>query len=197
MLLDRARLSSGSYSARVVPDCLGLESGPRSSWSCSASRTWPQKGVDASAIWVERPTRSAREMACPRWKRGRSGRLVALPSRQDKFPDSVLGRALDGWPGERWLDIRGIGVLAPIVKARIAKCTRKGSTPSSPTTSTAIRTRAVSRSREFAIAEECFQYRECGKAAPFIDAGKPVLEVEYKVDRADFCPKTLALGFAR
>lgn len=53
-----------------------------------------------------------------------------------------------------------------------------------------------SRSPEFAIAEECFQYRECGKAAPFIDAGKPVLEVEYKVDRADFCPKTLALGFS-
>jgi hypothetical protein len=35
--------------------------------------------------------------------------------RRDKdFPDSVLGRALDGWPGERWVDIRRMGVLAPI-----------------------------------------------------------------------------------
>jgi hypothetical protein len=38
----------------------------------------------------------------------------------------VLGRNLDGWPGERWLDIRRIGALRPIMKARIAKCARKG-----------------------------------------------------------------------
>jgi hypothetical protein len=37
----------------------------------------------------------------------------------------VLGRALDGWPGERWLDIRSIDVIAPIMKARIARCARK------------------------------------------------------------------------
>ena len=37
---------------------------------------------------------------------------------------------------------------------------------------------------DFAIVEECIQYRECGKAVPFIDAGKAVLEVEYKLTRA-------------
>ena len=49
---------------------------------------------------------------------------------------------------------------------------------------------------DLAIVEECFQYRECGKAVPFIDAGKAVLEVEYKLDRSDFCSKAQALGFS-
>ena len=49
---------------------------------------------------------------------------------------------------------------------------------------------------DFAIVEECFQYRECGKAVPFIAAGKAVLEVEYKLDRSDFCSKALALGYS-
>jgi hypothetical protein len=41
------------------------------------------------------------------------------------FPASVLGRP-NGWPGERWLDIRQISVLAPIMRARFAMCARKG-----------------------------------------------------------------------
>ncbi|MEW6059281.1 MAG: endo alpha-1,4 polygalactosaminidase [Actinomycetota bacterium] len=44
----------------------------------------------------------------------------------DRFPDSVLGNELDGWPGERWLDVRRIRLLAPIMKARMDRCTRKG-----------------------------------------------------------------------
>jgi hypothetical protein len=35
------------------------------------------------------------------------------------FPSAVLGNPLDGWPGERWLDIRRIDVLAPIMEARL------------------------------------------------------------------------------
>ena len=35
------------------------------------------------------------------------------------FPSDVLGNPLDGWPGERWLDIRRIDVLAPIMEARL------------------------------------------------------------------------------
>jgi hypothetical protein len=42
---------------------------------------------------------------------------------------------------------------------------------------------------EFAIVEECFQYRECGKAALFIDAGEAVLEVEYKLGPWAFLPE--------
>src|SRR5947207_1939713 len=41
------------------------------------------------------------------------------------FPASVLGRS-NGWPGEKWLDIRRIDLLGPIMKARIAMCAAKG-----------------------------------------------------------------------
>jgi hypothetical protein len=40
------------------------------------------------------------------------------------FPSSVLGKA-NGWPGERWLDIRRLRVLEPIMSARLALCKRK------------------------------------------------------------------------
>ncbi len=41
------------------------------------------------------------------------------------FPASVLGRS-NGWPGERWLDIRRLNVIEPIMAARFAMCREKG-----------------------------------------------------------------------
>jgi hypothetical protein len=41
------------------------------------------------------------------------------------FPKAVLGTS-NGWPGERWLDIRKMKVLAPIMRARLQMCARKG-----------------------------------------------------------------------
>jgi len=35
------------------------------------------------------------------------------------FPDEVLGKDMEGWPGEKWLDIRRIDLLAPIIEARL------------------------------------------------------------------------------
>jgi hypothetical protein len=43
-----------------------------------------------------------------------------------RFPAVVLGDALDGWPGERWLDIRRWDVLGPILADRFAMCRQKG-----------------------------------------------------------------------
>ncbi|MDX6494887.1 MAG: hypothetical protein QOE17_873 [Gaiellales bacterium] len=42
-----------------------------------------------------------------------------------QFPASVLG-AKNGWPGEKWLDIRQISALGPIMSARIQKCKQTG-----------------------------------------------------------------------
>ena len=42
-----------------------------------------------------------------------------------RFPPSVLGLP-NGWPGERWLDIRQLHVLLPIMRARARKCARAG-----------------------------------------------------------------------
>jgi hypothetical protein len=41
------------------------------------------------------------------------------------FPKSLLGRA-NGWPGEKWLDIRRLDVLGPIMTARFQMCHDKG-----------------------------------------------------------------------
>lgn len=44
----------------------------------------------------------------------------------DAYPASVLGTAWDEWPGERYLDIRQLDVLAPILEARLDLCAAKG-----------------------------------------------------------------------
>ncbi len=45
---------------------------------------------------------------------------------KDQFPPEVLGNDYDGWPGEKWLDIREIEKLAPIMRARLDLCKSKG-----------------------------------------------------------------------
>jgi hypothetical protein len=42
-----------------------------------------------------------------------------------QFPSSVLGGG-NGWPGEKWLDIRQISVIGPIMQARFDMCKAKG-----------------------------------------------------------------------
>lgn len=53
---------------------------------------------------------------------------------------------------------------------------------------------------DFAINEECFQYNECDALAPFTQAGKAVLQVEYtagnlETKAATICPQANALDF--
>lgn len=44
----------------------------------------------------------------------------------NQFPDQVLGKDYEGWSGEKWLDIRRIDLLAPIMLARLDECAAKG-----------------------------------------------------------------------
>jgi hypothetical protein len=148
------------------------------------------------------------------------------------FPDSALGRS-NGWPGERWLDIRRLRVLRPIIQARLDMCRSKGfdaveldnvdgyqnSTGFPLTGADQLRydvllanqahlrgmsavlkndlgqVRALVPYFDFALNEQCFQYRECDKLTPFVDAGKAVFGVEYRGDPADFCPRADSLNF--
>jgi hypothetical protein len=43
-----------------------------------------------------------------------------------QFPAAVLGNGVDGWPGEKWLDVRRIDLLGPIMEARLDLCKQKG-----------------------------------------------------------------------
>jgi hypothetical protein len=149
-----------------------------------------------------------------------------------KFPQRVLGRS-NGWPGERWLDIRAMKALKPIMRHRVAMCGRKGfdavefdnvdgyqNATGFPLTSAqqlrfdvflanAAHRRGMSAllkndlgqiSRllpyfDASLNEQCFQYRECGALKAFVDAGKPVFQVEYKLSTGSFCAKANAKNF--
>jgi hypothetical protein len=78
-------------------------------------------GFGTSAATVAALHRAGRHVICyidvGTWERWR-------PDAGD-FPASVLGRS-DGWPGERWLDLRRLGVLEPIMTRRLAMCATKG-----------------------------------------------------------------------
>lgn len=43
----------------------------------------------------------------------------------DQFPKRLLGRHFPGFPEERWLDIRALGVLKPILRKRFDTCAQK------------------------------------------------------------------------
>jgi hypothetical protein len=42
-----------------------------------------------------------------------------------QFPDSIKGNG-NGWPGEKWLDVRQINILGPIMEARMDLAVQKG-----------------------------------------------------------------------
>lgn len=145
----------------------------------------------------------------------------------DRYPASVKGKVMDGWPGERWLDIRRIGVLGPILQDRVTMCAAKGfdgvefdnvdgysNKSGFPLTAqdqltfdrwladtahaqglavglknTPSLAAQLEPKFDFSIVEQCVQYRECGSFAPFLDADKPVLDIEYSVKPATFCPR--------
>ncbi len=54
------------------------------------------------------------------------GSWEAFRSDASTFPTSVLGKYLAGYPNERWLDIRQIAILAPIIEHRFDICKQKG-----------------------------------------------------------------------
>ena len=148
------------------------------------------------------------------------------------FPASVLGRS-NGWPGEKWLDVRKRAILKPIMRARMDICQRKGfdaiefdnvdgyrNATGFPLTggdqlrynvflANAAHARGLSAFLkndlgqipkllpyfDASLNEQCFQYSECAALSRFVNAGKPVFNVEYKLDRSQFCAKANARNF--
>jgi hypothetical protein len=41
----------------------------------------------------------------------------------------------------------------------------------------------------------CFQYNECDRLLPFVQAGKPVFGIEYQGEASAFCPQANAMDF--
>jgi hypothetical protein len=136
----------------------------------------------------------------------------------NQFVSDDLGQELDGWPGERWLDIRSESVRS-IMLDRLDLAVSQGCdgvdvdnmdgyTHSSGFDLTAndqldynrlIAEAAHQRGLaialkndldqitelvdlyDMAVNEQCYQYDNCDLLAPFIDQGKPVLQIEYEM----------------
>ena len=148
------------------------------------------------------------------------------------LPRAVIGRPLEDWPGERWLDVRRLDVLGPWIERRLDLCARKGFDGVQPDNVDAYANRSgfplaaadqlrfnrfVARAAharglavalkndlgqaaalepvfDFAVVEQCFEYDECDRLAPFVAAGKPVLVAEYALPRSAFCRRARAAG---
>ena len=137
------------------------------------------------------------------------------------FPASVQG-SKNGWPGEKWLDIRQTSILLPIMQARVQKCQQAGfdgvefdnvdgyaNRSGFPLTANDQLVYNASLANlghqygltvalkndmgqvgdlkpyfDYAINEQCFQYRECDYPPPglpdWVSSGKAVFNVEYK-----------------
>jgi hypothetical protein len=149
----------------------------------------------------------------------------------NQFPPSVLGES-NGWPGERWLDIRRLDVLGPIMTARFQMCHEKGFDAVEPDNIEAFsnksgfpitaqdqltfnewvatkahslgmavfqkndgeQTSQLQSSFDGALAESCNQFHECGSFHPYLAAGKPVLNGEYRLSTKRFCAADNAAG---
>ncbi len=157
-----------------------------------------------------------------------------------QFAAADLGNELDGWPGERWLDIRSANVRG-IMLLRLNQAVAKGcdgvdvdnmdgytNNPGFPLTSedqlaynrfiaNAAHERGLAVALkndldqidslvdyfDLSVNEECFDYNECDLLMPFVQQGKPVLQVEYgqtyvnnPTARASLCAQSLNLQFS-
>lgn len=147
------------------------------------------------------------------------------------FPEDLLGAAMDGWPDERWLDIRQSDQLIDLIQPRVQACAEggfdavdfdnvHGFTQETGFPLTAADQLAYNRALadlahshglaaglkndleqipelveafDFAVNEECLHYGECEAYAPFVEAEKPVFNIEY-VDSVDRCERATAAG---
>ncbi len=77
---------------------------------------------DNSAEVVEELHKAGRRAVCymsaGTWENWRPDR--------DEFPEELKGKRYKGWKGERWLDIRRLDLLGPILRARLDQCKEKG-----------------------------------------------------------------------
>jgi hypothetical protein len=148
-----------------------------------------------------------------------------------EFPASVLGRS-NGWPGEKWLDIRQLPIIEPIMMARFQMCREKGfdavepdnmegafnktGFPITPAQQLTYNEWVAEEVHSLGMAvlqkndgeqsaeqepifdgvltEQCNEYSECSDFDPYLRAGKPVINAEYKLKTSRFCAADEAAG---
>jgi hypothetical protein len=79
-------------------------------------------GVETSRRAVRRLHRRHRRVVCY----FSAGSYEPYRSDAGRTPEEVRGKPIEGFPDERWLDIRRIDLLAPVLRGRMDACRRKG-----------------------------------------------------------------------
>lgn len=103
------------------------------------------------------------------------------PYRPDaaRFPAIVKGKVVTGWEDERWLartaHARGLVVAHKNAPGLVA---------------------ALVDTWDLAVVEECFQWAECWRYRPYLDTGRPVLDVEHALAPEAYCDRATAMGIA-
>ena len=87
-----------------------------------AAQVYDIDGFDNSAAVVERLHERGRRVICYL----DAGAWESFRPDAGRFPRSVLGKVNPEWQDQRWLDIRRIDLLAPIMRARLDMCRAKG-----------------------------------------------------------------------
>jgi hypothetical protein len=78
-------------------------------------------GTENSAAVVARLHAAGRKVICYL----NAGAYESFRADANRYPAAIIGQS-NGWPGERWLDIRQLSVLRPILADRFKACAQKG-----------------------------------------------------------------------
>ena len=131
-------LGSASASALASPSLSGAPAAG-GWWKPTVGLTWQwqltgtlDKSVAAQVYDVDAANTSAADVAALKAAGRRVICYINVGAHEDfrpdakNFPESVRGKGLDGWPGEKWLDVRRWDVLEPLLSARFKVCRDKG-----------------------------------------------------------------------
>jgi hypothetical protein len=88
----------------------------------NAARVFDIDGADTPRATVQALKRDRRYVVCY----FSAGTYESFRSDGHRFPRSIRGRPVEGFGNERWLDIRRLGLIAPVLRARMRACARKG-----------------------------------------------------------------------
>jgi hypothetical protein len=88
----------------------------------NAARVFDVDGAETSAATVRALKRDGRYVVCY----FSAGTYESFRSDSRRLPASVRGRPVEGYSNERWLDIRRLDLVAPLLRARMRACERKG-----------------------------------------------------------------------
>ncbi|MFE2285028.1 endo alpha-1,4 polygalactosaminidase [Streptomyces sp. NPDC059443] len=239
LLLLAACTSSPGQGDEDQPDDLSPAPAPGERWQPAPGVSWQWQltgKLDTSvkaAVYDVDGFNTTKEQVAELKKAGRrticylsTGAWEDFRPDADAFPQSMRGEG-NGWEGERWLDVRRLAELEPLIGKRFDMCRDKGFDAVEPDNMDGYRNKSgfpltaddqlkynrliakLAHDRglsvglkndldqipqlvgefDFAVNEQCMQYEECDRVAPFVKAGKAVFHVEYEKPLKQWCPK--------